>query len=124
MVDRIAETQICVNCSQDCILAAIFNKLFSMKTEKKCPHCGVWTEWNKQPTDRCSNCNELLDQRSLDEKIERERHADEAFANDYLRIREDDGFMMRIVRRAAWVVHLIFAAITWFFLWMVATTPG
>ncbi|MFM1874877.1 MAG: hypothetical protein RL266_614 [Bacteroidota bacterium] len=95
-----------------------------MKTEKKCANCGAWTAWEKQPTDRCTACNELLDPIYLEEKLERDRKEEEAYANDFLRIREDDGFMMGLVRRAAWVVHLIFAAITWFFLWMVATTPG
>jgi methionyl-tRNA synthetase len=44
-----------------------------MGTEKECPHCGVWTAWEKQPDDRCGSCNELLDPISLSEKKEKRK---------------------------------------------------
>ena len=95
-----------------------------MKIEKKCPNCGAWTIWEKQPTDRCTACNELLDPISLSEKMEREQSELLYQENDFLRIKETDGLGMRIVRKTAWVFHVIFAAITWAFLWMVTTFSG
>ncbi|MFC2176264.1 hypothetical protein ACFLR1_04775 [Bacteroidota bacterium] len=95
-----------------------------MSTEKKCPHCGTWTTWNKQPTDKCGACQKVLDQVWLTEKIESERKEKEFFETDFLRIRESDGFLKRMLRRTAWVLHAVFAAITWFFLWMVTTFSG
>ena len=95
-----------------------------MKTEKKCPHCGDWTTWEKQPTDRCGSCNGLLDEIALKEKEEREENERSYQENDFLRIKETDGLGMRVVRKAAWVLHVVFAAITWAFLWMVTTFSG
>ncbi|MBI1287723.1 MAG: hypothetical protein GC178_09110 [Flavobacteriales bacterium] len=95
-----------------------------MKTEKKCSNCGEWTTWEKQPTDRCVHCDELLDHLSLKEKEAREERERIFKENDFFRVREDDNFLMVMVRKTGWVLHAIFAAITWFFLWMAATTPG
>ena len=65
-----------------------------MKTEKKCPNCGAWTQWEKQPTDRCNSCNQLLDPISLSEKTEREEKVQSVKKNDFLMIRETDGLSM------------------------------
>jgi methionyl-tRNA synthetase len=95
-----------------------------MKTEKKCPHCGEWTVWEKQPTDRCTHCNELLDPVALkaqEERAERDRIDRE---NDFFRVRETDNIFMVVFRRFAFVLHAIFAAITWAFLWTVTTFSG
>jgi hypothetical protein len=95
-----------------------------MKTEKKCPYCGIWTEWQIQPTDRCISCNQLLDEIALLEKSEREKSEIIYQENDFLRIKETDGLGMRIVRKTAWIFHVIFAAIIWAFLWTVTTFSG
>lgn len=95
-----------------------------MKTEKKCPHCGEWTVWEKLPTDRCTHCNELLDAAALKEKEAREEKERIFKENDFFRVREDDGFLMIAVRKTGWVLHAIFAAITWAFLWFVTTFAG
>jgi phage FluMu protein Com len=108
--------------SQNCSI--LLSNSFLMKTEKKCPHCGIWTQWEKQPTDRCTDCNQLLDEITLIEKTEREQRELVYQENDFLRIRETDGLGMRIVRKTAWFFHFIFAAITWLFLWTVTTFSG
>lgn len=95
-----------------------------MITEKKCPSCGVWTTWEKQPEDRCTSCNQLLDPRAFAAKSEREEKERVYKENDFLRIKETDSLGMRVVRRVAWFFHIIFAAIAWFFLWMVTTFSG
>jgi len=105
-------------------LEVTFEQLLLMKTEKKCLNCGAWTIWEKQPTDRCTSCRELLDPISLLERTEREEKERVFEENDFLRIKETDGLGMRILRKTAWVFHVIFAAITWAFLWMVTTFSG
>lgn len=95
-----------------------------MKTEKKCPTCEQWTVWQKLPTDRCSHCNELLDKEAHEEKVEREEKERIFKENDFFRVRDDDNFLMITVRRVGWVLHAIFAAITWTFLWFVTTFSG
>jgi len=95
-----------------------------MATEKKCANCGKWGPWQKQPSDRCIHCGEYLDEAALKHKLQQEE-ADRLFReNDFFRIREEDGFVMRTVRRTGWVLHAIFAAITWAFLWFVTTFSG
>lgn len=95
-----------------------------MIVEKKCPHCGNWTKWSKQPTDRCVSCSGLLDEIALNEKNDREEKERVSQENDFLRIKETDNIGMRIVRKTAWVFHVIFAAITWVFLWIITTFSG
>lgn len=95
-----------------------------MKTEKKCPNCGAWTQWDKRQTDRCNSCNELLDAISFTEKNEREEIQQASKEKDFFRIRETDALGMKIVRKTALVLHVIFAAITWAFLWMATTFAG
>ena len=101
----------------------MFNRCL-MVTEKKCPNCSEWTTWEKQPTDRCNSCNELLDPISLVEKEIREEKERVFRENDFFRIREDDNFLMVTIRKTGWALHAIFAAITWAFLWMVTTFSG
>jgi len=95
-----------------------------MNTEKKCPHCGAWTTWDKRPTDRCTECKELLDEPMLLRLEKIEKQEKEFYDKDFFRIREEDNFLMIVLRRAAWVLHLIFGVITWFFLWVFSTTSG
>lgn len=95
-----------------------------MTTEKKCLSCGEWTKWEKQPTDRCLNCDALLDPVALRAQEERAAREQLEKENDFFRIRETDNFLMVIVRKSAFVLHAIFAAIAWAFLWFVTTFSG
>lgn len=95
-----------------------------MKTEKKCTNCGEWTTWEKRLTDRCTHCNALLDPVALKEKEVREEKERIFKENDFFRVREDDNFLMVIVRKTGWVLHAVFAAIAWAFLWFVTTFSG
>ena len=95
-----------------------------MKTEKKCSHCGVWTKWEKQPADCCTSCGGLLDEIALMEKTQREEKERDVRENDFFRVREDDNFLMVVVRKTGLVLHAIFAAIAWVFLWFVTTFSG
>lgn len=95
-----------------------------MRTEKKCPHCGNWTTWKKQPGDRCSSCQGLLDPKAFEDKQKREEKERAFKENDFFRVRETDNFLMVTVRKVGWVLHAIFAFITWAFLWFVTTFSG
>ena len=109
---------------QSYVWALLLTNSFSMKSEKKCSHCGEWTTWEKQPTDRCGHCNEYLDPRSLQEKEVREEKERVFRENDFFRVRENDSFLMIMVRKTGWALHAIFAAIAWAFLWFVTTFSG
>lgn len=95
-----------------------------MAAEKKCPHCGNWTQWQNQPSDRCEHCNETLDERTVKLQQEWLDEKREFYEKNFYRIREDDGVFMVIVRKVAMVFHMIFAAITWLIMWVVMSVNG
>lgn len=44
--------------------------------------------------------------------------------DDFFRVRETDGLMMRVTRKVLWVGHVIFAAIAWAVMWLVSSFSG
>jgi hypothetical protein len=66
----------------------------------------------------------LLDPTAFQEKEQREDQERLFKENDFFRVREDDSFLMVTIRKVGWVLHAIFAAITWAFLWFVTTFSG
>lgn len=66
----------------------------------------------------------LLQPLAMQEKVDREQREQVVFENDFFRIKEGDNLFMKIVRKSAWVAHVIYAAIVWFFLVTFASTPG
>lgn len=95
-----------------------------MASEKKCPHCGHWTPWNQQPSDSCTHCGQVLDPRTVAERVASEEKAEEDKKNSFFTVRPTDRLPMVAVRKTAFVAHAIYAAIVWFFLVMFASTPG
>lgn len=95
-----------------------------MISEKKCPSCQQWTPWEKQLEDRCVHCDTLLQPLAVEEKAKRKEREEKVAEHDFFRIRPDDGLGMKAVRRTAWVGHLIYAAIVYFFLVVFASTPS
>lgn len=95
-----------------------------MKTEKKCPSCGKWATWQKQASDCCAHCGELLDPVAQKAAEDRELQLRLEKENDFFRIRQTDNVPMKFVRRFAFILHAIFAAITWAFLWLVSSFSG
>ncbi|MCF8257626.1 MAG: hypothetical protein K9J06_08740 [Flavobacteriales bacterium] len=95
-----------------------------MTSEKKCPQCGQWTKWNKNPEDRCAHCDSVLDPRRVQEKIDVSTREAEDRAHSFFIIRPQDGLPMKAIRRTAFVAHAVYAAIVWLFLVLFASTPG
>jgi methionyl-tRNA synthetase len=95
-----------------------------MAAEKKCPHCGKWTNWNNQPSDLCEHCNTVLDPHSVKLQQEWVDVKQRFHETNFYRTREGDNFLMIAVRKTAMVGHAIFAAITWIFLWFTTTFAG
>lgn len=95
-----------------------------MSSEKKCPHCGQWTAWNRRPDDRCTHCHGVLDPRAVEERAAEAAMAEEQTANSFFTVKPDDGLPMIALRKLAFVAHAIYAAIVWLFLVLFASTPG
>ena len=95
-----------------------------MASEKKCPHCGQWTEWNVSMEDRCQHCNEYLmaRERADDEaRVERIRKDKEKFM---FTVKPTDGPLMRIARRVGYVFYVIYIAILSLITWILFWLPG
>lgn len=96
---------------------------------KKCPSCGKYTEWNNQVEDKCQYCGQVLDPRSLHEKLEAEEKEKQArlkFEHPvfWVSIKPDDNpftvFWKTILRGA----QLVYMAIISFLLWVAAVVAG
>jgi hypothetical protein len=103
---------------------SLAHQRFAMASEKKCPHCGQWTPWARQPSDPCAHCGEPLDPRTVAEKAAGEQKAEDDRANSFFTVKPTDRLPMIAVRKMAFVAHAIYAAIVWFFLVLFASTPG
>ena len=44
--------------------------------------------------------------------------------SDFFNIKEEDGILMRITRKVALFFHIVFGAISWFFIWMFVNVVG
>ncbi len=95
-----------------------------MSIEKKCPNCQEWTVWNRKLNDRCTQCNELLDVNRVKETeayLEREKSNKRS---DFYNVKETDGIFMIATRKIALFFHIVFGAISWFFIWMFMNAAG
>ncbi len=95
-----------------------------MQAEKKCPSCEKWTGWNQQLDARCEHCNELLQEDDHSRIEEVHRKEKEYQENIFYHPREGDGVFLFLVRKIAMVLHVIFAALTWGFMWFTVTFSG
>lgn len=94
-----------------------------MKASKKCPHCGHWSIWSHNPTDRCEHCQGLLDPNAFArQQAQQERKAEEneRFTVDFIQIDPNDPFFLRFWKRIGLGFQLAFVAIVSFFLWLIA----
>jgi len=92
--------------------------------EKLCPNCKNWTNWQKKNTDKCLHCGHVLGIQAIKEKeawVARDIKQDE---NDWFKPRETDGPIKAFFRKVAFIFHMIFGAITMFFIWMFSAGPG
>jgi predicted amidophosphoribosyltransferase len=92
--------------------------------QKKCDNCNHWTNWKGNASDLCENCHQPLDQRTLIEHAEWRQREQVENELDWFRARETDSPMKAFFRRAAFIVHAIFGAIAWLFIWAFTASPG
>lgn len=98
-----------------------------MKSTRKCPHCGQWSAWNQEPTDRCQFCQHLLDPDAFArQQAQEDRKAEEKerFTVDFIKIDPDDPFFLKFFKRIGLGFQLLFVAIMTFILWLIAFLAG
>lgn len=95
-----------------------------MQSEKKCENCGKWTTWTQALSDTCEHCGELLQAEELTRISKIQQEEKEYQDNIFYHPKEGDGPFMFVTRKVAMVLHMVFAAITWAFMWFTVTFSG
>ncbi|GAB2787401.1 putative amidophosphoribosyltransferase [Hymenobacter luteus] len=96
-----------------------------MTATKKCPHCGRWTEWSQQPTDRCQHCGQVLEPYRVASEEARQKLSEQPLSSVMLiEIKPDDGPVVRFFKYIIRGGQLAFAAIMAFIVWLVTVLAG
>lgn len=93
-------------------------------SQKKCPHCGKWSEWTTSFDDRCEHCGEPLSPVDLERKAKKEEEAVRQEQNWMFYIKPDDGALMRFLKKSGNLFYMVFMAIMSFIMWVIAALPG
>ncbi|MEX0884238.1 MAG: hypothetical protein WDZ72_12265 [Cyclobacteriaceae bacterium] len=92
--------------------------------EKKCPHCGKWSNWNQNLNDVCDHCGKSLGGRDLEYQ---EKRAAQKKASDeqwIFYIKDSDSEFKKGVKKAGNFFYMIYISIITFLAWLIAALPG
>ncbi|RAU81790.1 hypothetical protein [Pontibacter arcticus] len=98
-----------------------------MKASKKCPHCGQWSGWNQNPTDRCEHCHKILDPvkvASQQAQEVRKQEEKERFSVNFIQVDPDDAWYTKFFKRIGLGFQLAFVSIISLILWLIAFLAG
>jgi methionyl-tRNA synthetase len=98
-----------------------------MKSSRKCPGCGQWSEWNELPDDKCQHCGNTLDPQGL--KARQEQEAEALRQKQHLNlalieIYPHDSATTRFGKRIVQAAQLTLMAIISFIIWLVTVLAG
>jgi methionyl-tRNA synthetase len=92
--------------------------------QKKCPHCGNWSEWNQHIDDTCDHCGKNLSpvevKRDKVRKDEKKKNEEEWM----FYIKESDTSLVKFFKKVGNGFYTVFMAIMTFILWLIAALPG
>lgn len=92
--------------------------------EKKCPHCGEWSKWNKNIEDLCEHCGQPLGGRDLEFHQNRQKDIQANKEQWIFYIKESDSDFMKGLKKVGNIFYTIYMAIVTFLAWLVAVLPG
>lgn len=92
--------------------------------QKNCSSCSQWTNWQQNAHDTCTHCGAILDERKIVEEIAWKQRDADYEKDNWLKPNESDGPVKAFFRRIGFVLHLVFGAIAWFFIWAFMATPA
>lgn len=86
-------------------------------SEKKCPHCGEWTNWRMQAEDVCGHCGQLL----WNHIQEKEERADRILSapTGLFPVNPNDGMLLKLGKRTVNMAHVAFTAVVGFIIWFI-----
>lgn len=97
-----------------------------MNAEKKCPHCGEWTKWNRLETDTCEHCHRIILEKEVAERKKKEleiKTKEEEEKNKWpFTIKENDSLLLKGLKITGKTLHTIYiaimSAIVWILFWL------
>lgn len=92
--------------------------------QKKCPHCGEWSNWKMNLTDPCEHCGKTLGGKDLENQKRREESLEADEKNWMFYIHENDPAWKIRIKKVGNFFYTIFMAILSFILWLIAALPG
>ncbi|MGM0946042.1 MAG: hypothetical protein ACQEW9_12730 [Bacteroidota bacterium] len=92
--------------------------------QKKCPHCGKWSNWEMNVTDRCEHCGKTLGGKDLENQEKREKDKLKNEEEWLFNIHENDSSIVVALKKVGNFFYTIFMAIISFILWLIAALPG
>ena len=98
-----------------------------MNASKKCPHCGQWSRWTQNPTDRCEHCQNILDPvavASQQAREERRQEEKQRLSIEFIQINPDDPWFTKFYKRIGLGFQVAFVSLISFILWLIALLAG
>jgi hypothetical protein len=95
-----------------------------MKIQSKCSICLEWTENSGKIEDRCIHCGELLHKSHFENKNKALTNQLIDKQSSLLVIREEDGTLLRFLKRTGIIVQFIFVSFASFVIWLVTLLTG
>ncbi|WP_210463636.1 TFIIB-type zinc ribbon-containing protein [Rufibacter roseolus] len=98
-----------------------------MSASKKCPHCGQWSGWHHNATDRCEHCQGLLDPGAFDRQqaqVARQAEEKKHFTVEFIQIDPKDPPFTKFYKSIGLGFQIAFVSIVSFILWLLALLAG
>ncbi len=95
-----------------------------MKVQSKCKECGKWSNTSGSIEDRCEFCSELFNKEQFTNKNKAitERLIDKH--NSLLLIKDDDNSLIKVLKKIALAIQIVFVAFASFIIWLVSLLAG
>jgi predicted amidophosphoribosyltransferase len=92
--------------------------------QKKCPHCGKWSSWNRNLSDLCDHCGKTLGGKDLENQERMLEDRQKSEINWMFNPNESDSSFIKGLKKIGNFFYTIFMAIISFILWLIAVLPG
>lgn len=94
-----------------------------MKSEKKCPHCGQWTEWQQHIDDKCQHCGKYLQEEARQDEVKaenRRKQLEEQFKKYWpFDVKPSDPFIIKGLKWTGYGIYMVFVGIISLIAWLV-----
>ena len=89
-------------------------------SQKKCPACGQWSNWNQSMTDKCEHCGTVLERQRAEDTKRREDNAKKPLTFTKRKVEPGDSFLQVMYKKVFnWTGAAYFAFLS-FMMWLIA----